>query len=158
MKTQRRNFLKQSSLLAGALTIVPEISMSGIQEEIGQEMILRKLTKLNDEAIEKQLKLQLNEPGHRWDGGVYNAADIPNAHSTYSFITILGNSYACKYSKYYLSERLEQPMERAAWCLQRVQHEDGTIDLHSTLIGRSAVRDGWAVAGFDPRWNGWTRC
>ncbi|MEA3480229.1 MAG: hypothetical protein U9R60_18745, partial [Bacteroidota bacterium] len=41
-------------------------------------------------------------------------------------------SYASPLSKYYLSESLEKPMDRAISCLLHVQYSDGTIDLHTT--------------------------
>jgi len=82
--------------------------------------------------VEELLSRQLNKPGDRWNGGVINAYDIPNAHSTSGFLQVLGASYASPFSRYYLSASLEKPMERAISCLLQVQYEDGTIDLHTT--------------------------
>jgi len=133
MKTQRRNFLKQSGIAATALTFAPGFSFSSeIQNEQGNEEILEKLSELNDASIEDLLARQIDAPGNRWHGGAVNDYEIPNAHSTYGFIVRLGNAYASKYSRYYLDVRLEVPMENAAKCLVNVQFEDGTIDLHST--------------------------
>jgi len=98
----------------------------------GYHDILQKLSELNDESIDELLERQISKSGGRWDGGLTNGYEIPNAHSTYGFIVKLGNAYASEYSSYYLDQRLERPMERAAECLVRVQYEDGTIDLHST--------------------------
>ena len=90
------------------------------------------LTGLNDEKIEALLPRQLMRPGHRWDGGVINEFEIPNAHSTSSFLEVLGASYASPFSSYYLSPSLEKPMDLAISCLLHVQYDDGTIDLHTT--------------------------
>lgn len=98
----------------------------------GIEETLRKIVPINDARIEALLASQLSRPGDRWDGGAQNAYELPNAHSTYAFIVTLASSYACEYSRYYQVKALEQPLERAIACLLRVQHADGTIDLHST--------------------------
>ncbi len=133
MNTQRRQFIKQSGIAATALTILPGFSFpQNLNDKGGYHDILRKLTELNDETIDELMDRQLNKSGDRWDGGITNGYEIPNAHSTYGFIVRLGNAYASEYSSYYQDQRLERPMERAAECLVRVQYEDGTIDLHST--------------------------
>ena len=66
------------------------------------------------------------------DGGVTDKYKMPNVHSTKELISVAGIAFASKYSKYYLSPELLKPIERAAACLVNVQHNDGTIDLHST--------------------------
>ena len=133
MNTQRRKFIKQSGLAATSLAILPQFRLAAnFNEKKGYNDILRRLSELNDETIEKLMYQQISDPGDRWDGGVTNGYQIPNAHSTYGFIVRLGNAYASKYSRYYLDSRLEIPMEKAAECLVRVQYDDGTIDLHST--------------------------
>ena len=98
----------------------------------GADRIVQIITELNDERIEEHLSRQLNKPGDRWDGGVINEYDIPNAHSSSAFVEVLGASYASPLSRYYLSGSLEKPMERAITCLLHVQYDDGTIDLHTT--------------------------
>ncbi|MFX0101595.1 MAG: hypothetical protein ACFFCS_18615, partial [Candidatus Hodarchaeota archaeon] len=98
----------------------------------GKDLILEKLTRINDGEIEDLLAAQVSNPGDRWDGGVFDEWEVINTHSTVWFIIQLANSYASPYSTYHLSEQLEKPMDRAATCLLNVQHEDGTIDLHAT--------------------------
>lgn len=134
MNTGRRAFIEQSCALATGLLILPfrdwpaglHIENSGIDE------VIKALTPINDERAESLLSRQLHRPGGRWHGGVPNQYELPNAHSTSSFIVVLAAAYASPYSRYHLSAAFEQPLERAAACLLRVQHEDGTIDLHTT--------------------------
>jgi hypothetical protein len=131
MNKPRRTFIKQTALTATALSISPAVAFpNGMASEA--DRIIRKLTELNDLKIEALLSRQLDNPGDRWDGGVLNTFEIPNAHSTSAFLEVLGTSYASPFSKYHLSESLEKPMERAIGCLLHVQYEDGTIDLHTT--------------------------
>ena len=98
----------------------------------GPDALLKKLSVLNDARISALLADQRTLPGGRWNGGVLNRFDVINTHSTASFIIRLGSSYASEFSSYYRSSSLEQPLEKAMDCLLNVQHEDGTIDLHST--------------------------
>lgn len=131
MNIPRRTFLKQSAFTATAISISPALaSPSSIKG--GADRIIKKLTELNDERVSKLLLRQLDIPGDRWDGGVINEYDIPNAHSTNSFLMALGASYASPFSRFYLSADLEKPMEKAITCLLNVQYSDGTIDLHTT--------------------------
>lgn len=98
----------------------------------GAHNIVKKLTLLNDREVAGLLERQINKPGSRWDGGLGDAYELPNAHSTRDLIAVAGIAYASEYSKYYLDPALEKPLERAITCLLNVQHDDGTIDLHST--------------------------
>jgi hypothetical protein len=134
MKTQRRIFLKQSTLATAALATAPLVSWTQNSYESvgGCEAILKKLTGINDAGIEDLLTKQVSLPGDRWDGGVFDQWEVINTHSTAWFIIRIANSYASPFSSYHRSEKLENPMDMAMACLLRVQHEDGTIDLHST--------------------------
>jgi hypothetical protein len=131
MSKPRRTFIKQTGTLAAVMAISPSMLYAHNHSKSLNE-ILRKLSGFNDDAILDLLQNQINEPGNRWDGGVYNSFELPNAHSTNDFIMKLGGAYASPFSKYYLDEKLEKPLERAILCLLNVQHSDGTIDLHST--------------------------
>jgi len=131
MNHPRRTFIKQTALAASALSLSPALAFPK-WENSGSEAIIKKLTLLNDQKIEEQLARQMDKAGDRWDGGVRNEYKIPNAHSTSSFLQVLGASYASPFSSYYLSEALEKAMERAISCLLNVQYSDGTIDLHTT--------------------------
>lgn len=134
MDNPRRTFIKQTTLTATALSISPALAFARSGRSIpgGAGRIIEILTQLNDEKIEALLSRQVKRPGDRWDGGVMNEFEIPNAHSTSSFLEVLGASYASPFSRYYLSGSLEEPMDRAISCLLHVQYDDGTIDLHTT--------------------------
>jgi len=126
----RRRFLKVSSATIAGMSVVPSIGWLEAKEEVPG--ILERLVIINDARIENIFKTQVNDTQSRWYGGAKNKYDLPNAHSTYSFITNLASSYASPFSKYYQSERIEVALERAISALLRVQYDDGTIDLHST--------------------------
>jgi hypothetical protein len=131
MNKPRRAFIKQAAFTATALSISPAVAFPKSKRG-GADQIVKKLTELNDEKIAGLLAKQLDKAGERWDGGVLNEFEIANAHSTSAFLMALGASYASPFSRYYLSEALEIPMERAITCLLNVQYRDGTIDLHTT--------------------------
>lgn len=134
MSRPRRVFLKNTGIVAAGLSLFPHWhhAANTVLPATSPEEIIEKLTVLNDEKIEALLARQIELPGDYWDGGLPNVYELPNEHSTTSFIVALGASYASPASRYHRSEKLEQPLERAINCLLRVQHEDGTIDLHST--------------------------
>ena len=134
MKIQRRTFLRKTSTTAAAFVVFPSAipSYGSNKNPASTKHILKKLSKINDAQIKNILKKQIHKPGDRWNGGVINTYDIPNVHSTNDFIVQLGGAYACPFSKYHLSAKLEKPLERAINCILNVQHEDGTIDLYST--------------------------
>jgi hypothetical protein len=131
MNHPRRTFIKQTALSATAISISPALAFSRT-EKSKADPIVQKLTELNDEKIVEHLSRQINKAADRWDGGVINHFEIPNAHSTSSFLMVLGASYASPFSRYYLSDSLVKPMERAISCLLNVQYSDGTVDLHTT--------------------------
>ena len=100
--------------------------------EILLDELLRKLSSLNDGNIESLILKQISYPGSRWDGGVKDIYEVPHAHATMNFVIKLSSAYASPFSKFYLSDRLRKAITKAMKCIVRVQHYDGTIDLHST--------------------------
>ncbi|MFY0651363.1 MAG: hypothetical protein JXQ96_04990 [Cyclobacteriaceae bacterium] len=134
MDQQRRKFIKQTGTAAAGLSVLPAFSWAEDYEagEKNLDDVLQKLAVLNDERVTNLLKDQVSRPGDRWDGAVVNRFDVVNTHSTAWFVIRLGSSFACQFSDYYKSEILIKPMDKAMTCLLNVQHEDGTIDLHST--------------------------
>jgi hypothetical protein len=134
MKIQRRKFILQSGAAATAIAALPSIAWSNsfLAKTGGGDDIIKKLALLNDREVAGLLERQINKPGARWDGGLVDKYELPNAHVTRDLITVAGIAYASEYSDYYLSPELEKPLERAITCLLNVQYDDGTIDLHST--------------------------
>ena len=127
----RRRFIKNSGLALGLLSLNENLLISSEYGKSSKD-ILNKLSLINDSKIESLLLMQITKPKSRWDGGVMDIYHVPNAHSTMNFIIKLCSSYASPNSKFYKSERLESAMTRAMSCIVKVQHDDGTIDLHST--------------------------
>mgnify|MGYP001452238616 CR=1 FL=1 len=68
---------------------------------------------INDSTIESLLLMQISDQNSRWDGGVKDIYQVPNAHSTMNFIIKLCSSYASPNSKFYNSQRLESAITRA---------------------------------------------
>lgn len=133
MENPRRQFLKQSGRAAIVGSLFPDMMFSQTTARIvGGDPILKTLTKINDGLIEDLLSSQVDLPADRWDGGVADRFEVININSTVGFAGRLANSYTSPSSRYYLYSRLEAPMEKAMACVLNVQHEDGTIDLHST--------------------------
>ena len=100
--------------------------------EVFQDDLLKKISSFNDEIIESLLIKQISDPGGRWDGGVKDIYEVPHAHATMNFVIKLSGAYASPFSKFYLSNRLRKAITKAMKCIVLVQHDDGTIDLHST--------------------------
>lgn len=118
--------------MATGIAILPSIAFSEEANRGRLVNMLMKLSDLNDDRVDRLMALQIDKPGDRWHGGLRNNHEIPNAHTTKELIVKLGASYASPYSRYYLADKLVQPMEKAIQCLLNVQYEDGTIDLYST--------------------------
>ena len=130
----RRQFLHESYLLGSTFACSPVHNWSFMDTRFfsNREEISKKLVEINDEKIEALIDKQIDKPNDRWNGGLMNGYQIPNAHSTASFLVTLSNSYTCPHSRYYKSPTLVSPLIKAANCLLNVQHSDGSIDLYST--------------------------
>lgn len=118
--------------MATGMALLPSIAYAEEDMRDRVERMLIQLTDINDKVVDDLLELQIDKPGDRWHGGLMNSHEIPNAHATKEIIVKMGASYASPYSRYYLSEKLVKPMEKAIQCLLNVQYDDGTIDLYST--------------------------
>jgi len=127
----RRNFIKNSGLIFSIMAIEANFLLAD-EGEILLDELLRKLSSLNDGNIESLILKQISYPGSRWDGGVKDIYEVPHAHATMNFVIKLSSAYASPFSKFYLSDRLRKAITKAMKCIVRVQHYDGTIDLHST--------------------------
>ena len=127
----RRNFIKNSSLIFSMMAIKANFLLDD-KGEVFQDDLLKKISSFNDEIIESLLIKQISDPGGRWDGGVKDIYEVPHAHATMNFVIKLSGAYASPFSKFYLSNRLRKAITKAMKCIVLVQHDDGTIDLHST--------------------------
>ncbi|MCB0631748.1 MAG: hypothetical protein R2824_03825 [Saprospiraceae bacterium] len=134
MDLKRRTFLQQSGTLATSFMLTPAMDWSQLFPGTAGPLdeLLKNIFAWKDTTIEALLEKQINDPGRRWHGGLANAHDIPNPHSTSSFVVVLASVYTSEASKYHLAPQLEVPLARAVDCLLNVQYEDGSIDLYST--------------------------
>ncbi len=127
----RRDFIKNSGFAFSLMALNSNFLMADNYNEMDDEL-LKKLSNINDVNIEPLLLKQISDPRSRWDGGVKDIYEVPHAHATMNFVIKLCSAYAAPYSKFYQSDKLEKAVKRAMRCILEVQHEDGTIDLHST--------------------------
>ncbi len=127
----RRKFIKNSGLAIGLLSFNNNFLLAN-ENAVANEKLLKKLSIINDSTIESLLLMQISDQNSRWDGGVKDIYQVPNAHSTMNFIIKLCSAFVSPYSKFYQLNKLEEAMTKALKCIVEVQHEDGTIDLHST--------------------------
>tara|TARA_B100000963_G_scaffold61870_2_gene49891 strand:- start:4032 stop:5756 length:1725 start_codon:yes stop_codon:yes gene_type:complete len=127
----RRDFIKNSGLAFSLMALNSNFLMANEDNGMGDEL-LKKLSSFNDGIIEPLLLKQISHPDSRWDGGVKDIYEVPHAHATMNFVIKLSSAYASPFSKFYLSNRLRKAITKAMKCIVLVQHDDGTIDLHST--------------------------
>jgi hypothetical protein len=90
------------------------------------------LLRINDDLIPGLIAKQEMRHSHRWFGGVPDKYGIHTAGGTAHFIKVLTCAYAIPQSRFFSSVKLIIHMEYAAQYLLKAQHEDGTIDLHTT--------------------------
>lgn len=127
----RRNFIKNSGLILSMMAIDGNFLLAD-RGMVLRDELLKKLSSINDGIIESLLLKQISNPDSRWNGGVKDIYEVPHAHATMNFVIKLSSAYASPYSKFYLSDRLRKAITKAMKCIVKVQHDDGTIDLHST--------------------------
>ncbi len=96
------------------------------------EEFLVGLAGANDRNLAVLLDRQERRAGHRWLGGFQDETGIHTAGGTASLIASGAASYCTPTSRYSKSPELLARMEQASRCLIASQHEDGTIDLHTT--------------------------
>jgi hypothetical protein len=125
----RRDFVKNTTV---ALCAAPFVKLSA-SAPAGQmpEWILE-LIKRNDLGVASYRKFQVTDPASPDLGGVRDAFDILNPHSTSGKIQNGAMAISSPSSQYYRSSELLAEMRLAAKYLVKTQHSDGTIDLLST--------------------------
>ncbi|WPP48484.1 hypothetical protein [Catalinimonas niigatensis] len=94
--------------------------------------LLKKFVKNYDEYISRILKMQENDQGHLWSGGIKNEYGIHTPQHTAGFFQTLSCGYVSESSKYYHDKSLIQSLIHASEYMLKAQHPDGTIDLHTT--------------------------
>ncbi len=96
------------------------------------EEFLAVLAGANDRNLALLLERQERRAAHRWLGGFQDETGIHTAGGTASLIASGAAAYCAPASRYSKSPELLARMEQAARYLVASQHEDGTIDLHTT--------------------------
>lgn len=124
---RRRSFIKLTGSLGIAAPSVhrPDTLIAKITDDKKWILIL-------DSQIPSLLGQQEKNPAHRWTGGVMDAFGIHSAPVTGKFIRSLSGVFGEPLSRYYRHPSLLPPLEAAVGYLLRVQHRDGSIDLHTT--------------------------
>jgi hypothetical protein len=94
--------------------------------------IYSSLVRATDAAIPSLLARQEMRPGHRALGGVPDAQGIYTAGAAAGLVKTFCGAFCAPESRFFNSPDLARRMELAIGFLISVQHEDGTIDLHTT--------------------------
>lgn len=129
---KRRNFIKYAS---SAITLTPlaSFAFSDINSSDPLPSWIINMIKQNDASIKRLLDAQIKDKNDHFFGGLADGHLIVNPHSTASMLMWGTCGYTSPHSAYFKSESLLNAMTNAAICLtEKLQHEDGTIDLLST--------------------------
>ena len=86
----------------------------------------------NDARVGRLLERQEMREDHPHFGGLPNSHAIYTPMGTATLLQHYAAAYVSSDSRYYENEAIAVAMERAAHCLLRMQHDDGTVDLYST--------------------------
>ncbi len=86
----------------------------------------------NDARVGRLLERQERREGHPYFGGLPNSHAIYTPMGTAAMLQHYAVAYGSSDSRYFGVEAIALAMERAAGCLLRMQHDDGTVDLYST--------------------------
>lgn len=93
---------------------------------------LLELVKANDQQLITVRASRITDPTNKSFGGLKDAEDIPNPHSTADFVRRAACAISCQESEQYQSKVLLGEIDVALKHLLRIQHSDGTLDLLST--------------------------
>ncbi|WP_199613610.1 hypothetical protein [Paenibacillus alkalitolerans] len=108
-----------------------------------------KIIRMNDEHAARALRMQVDSPGTKYDGGIVNehtGIPSPSHGGTASYIASLASALVTPESRYYRDEIAAAALNRAADYMLRVQHTDGTISLGGTNF-HSPPDTSFVVAG-----------
>ncbi|MCF0063591.1 twin-arginine translocation signal domain-containing protein [Dyadobacter chenwenxiniae] len=129
----RRNFVKGTTVAICALPIASAMAFSPVNKRIQNvPEWLEALVKQNDIGVEAIKKLQIKETANPAYGGLMDAFEVVNPHTTSALIQAGANAISSPGSRFFRSNELLADMNLATLYLVKTQHEDGTIDLLST--------------------------
>ncbi|KAA6434071.1 hypothetical protein FEM33_22585 [Dyadobacter flavalbus] len=129
----RRGFVKSSTAVLCMLPVFPAkgfVPVKIIDKKVPPW--LKALIQQNDHGVESLRSLQIEDSGSSEFGGVKDAYDILNPHSTAALVQWGACALFSSSSRFYQSPQLLDNINAAVLYLVRTQHEDGTIDLLST--------------------------
>lgn len=96
------------------------------------EGLVAEAVRLNDEAVGRALQTQVTEAGSRWCGAFPDSHGIHHGHTAAVFLKNAAAAYFHPLSAHHADGGLLEAMTLAAGFLERVQNEEGNIDLLST--------------------------
>ena len=133
---KRRKFIKTGFLSTLSPLVITTPVSAGIRTRIVEASedrdFFAALVKANDEQVTDLLKRQQILDDHDQFGGLPDDFGIYTAGGTAMMINSLVVALVSPESQYYQATRLEKPLAIAARFMISVQHNDGTIDLHTT--------------------------
>ncbi|RFS17264.1 hypothetical protein [Emticicia sp. C21] len=88
--------------------------------------------KIHDQQISNFKLIKVTDVKSKYFGGYMDGVEIPNPHSTSSFVMKACMLISCPESAYYQSRKVLRDVEDAANAMLKFQHADGTIDLLAT--------------------------
>lgn len=133
---QRRDFLAWtgSGIVFGpsSLALFTPASPQKTFPIYGEGPLIASMIREQDAAIQRLLSSQNRNKTQRGYGGIPNPHGIETAMGTAIYIQYMATAYGIKESKYFHSDELFPALNQAIDFLLRIQHKDGSIDLHST--------------------------
>lgn len=134
----RRKFVMKGVLAVSApmalSVLTPQMThglgSNGMQENKPDWLV--RLIRSNDRQIQETLQMRVSDMSHPGFGGIANHVEIVSEQSTAIFIKMALCALTTPESTYYHDTALTRQVNDALKWLKKVQHPDGTIDLHST--------------------------
>lgn len=130
---RRRDFLKTTA----GMTALGAWSAVGVRARestasADPDALVRELVRANDEHVARLLPRQERRASHRRVGGLPDEHGIYTAGGAAGFVSALACASCAPGSGFLHSTALVEPLQLAVRFLLEVQHDDGTIDLHTT--------------------------
>ena len=130
---RRREFLKTTA----GMTVLGAWSAAGVRAHestasADPDPLVLELVRANDEQVARLLPRQERRASHRRVGGLPNEHGIYTAGEAAGFVSSLACASCAPGSSFHHSTALVEPLQLAVRFLLEVQHDDGTIDLHTT--------------------------
>jgi len=130
---RRRDFLTTTA----GMTVLGACSAAGVRAResaasTDPDPLVRALVRANDEQVARLLPRQERRASHPRVGGLPNEHGIYAAGEAAGFVSALACASCAPGSSFFHSTALVKPLQLAVRFLLEVQHDDGTIDLHTT--------------------------